>query len=279
MNKKNTRYLLTITFFLLLSVAFFSRVWLKDLWLNMTKEALPQATGYEEQKSLQPTINQNSQVEPTVQTNTDVSEKPKDEQPVITPIKIAATINLDIPFTSQAPTGNWAEVFNEACEEASIIMVDHYYDKQPFISGTETEKEILAMIAWIDKRFGVKTLDINLNQAEQVFAEYLSGYQTKILVEPTIEQIKKELSSGHPVIIPVAGRMLGNPNFRAPGPVYHMLVIKGYTADKFITNDPGTRRGENYLYDYQTIMEAIHDWNNGADILQGAKRVMVVYPN
>lgn len=57
--------------------------------------------------------------------------------------------------------------------------------------------------------------------------------------------------------------MLGNPYFTPPGPIYHMLVIKGYNLTEFITNDPGTRRGADYVYSYQTLMKAIHDWNNG----------------
>ena len=56
--------------------------------------------------------------------------------------------------------------------------------------------------------------------------------------------ITKELSEGRIVIVPTAGRLLKNPHFTASGPLYHMLVIKGFDDAKhtFITNDPGTRR-------------------------------------
>ena len=44
-----------------------------------------------------------------------------------------------------------------------------------------------------------------------------------------------------------------------------MLVIKGFTSDgKFITNDPGTRNGADYLYTESTLMSAIHDWTGAA---------------
>ena len=35
-----------------------------------------------------------------------------------------------------------------------------------------------------------------------------------------------------------------------PGPVRHMLLIKGYDGERgvFITNDPGTRHGESFEY-------------------------------
>jgi hypothetical protein len=81
------------------------------------------------------------------------------------------------------------------------------------------------------------------------------------------------------VIVPAAGRLLGNPYFTAPGPIYHMLILRGYTAsNQFISNDPGTKRGESYVYSVDTIMNAMHDWNNGEEITEGAKRVLVVYP-
>ncbi len=112
-----------------------------------------------------------------------------------------------------------------------------------------------------------------------IVAEQLYGYnRVKVFTNPTIDQIKAELAAGHPVIVPAAGQQLGNPYFTAPGPVYHMLLIRGYTADGFITNDPGTRRGEGFVYAFDDLMSAMHDWN-AQDINQGQKAVLVVYPN
>ena len=99
-----------------------------------------------------------------------------------------------------------------------------------------------------------------------------------MIENPTADQIKGFVAEGHPVIVPSQGQQLGNPNFTDPGPVYHMFVIKGYTADEFITNDVGTRKGESYRYDISTVMNAMHDWNGG-DVENGAKRIIVMYPN
>lgn len=56
-----------------------------------------------------------------------------------------------------------------------------------------------------------------------------------------------------------------------------MLVITGFDDAKniFITNEPGTRRGESFAYDQQKLFAAIHDWNNG-DVLHGEKKMIVV---
>lgn len=44
-----------------------------------------------------------------------------------------------------------------------------------------------------------------------------------------------------------------------------MILIKGYDykTKQFITNDPGTRRGENYRYSALTIFKAIRPYRTG----------------
>jgi hypothetical protein len=81
---------------------------------------------------------------------------------------------------------------------------------------------------------------------------------------------------GVPVIIPASGKELQNPNFRNGGPPYHMLVMKGYLADgRWIVNDPGTRKGADYLYGKQLLLNAVHDWNGG-DVPRGSSVAFVI---
>jgi len=89
--------------------------------------------------------------------------------------------------------------------------------------------------------------------------------------------MKWELSQGHVIVAPFAGRQLHNPFYSNEGPYYHMMVIKGYDEKNFITNDVGTRRGQNYAYPYETIMSAMHEWDED-DINLGAKKVIVIEP-
>jgi hypothetical protein len=101
---------------------------------------------------------------------------------------------------------------------------------------------------------------------------------TKIIENPTIEQLKIELAQWHPIIAPFAGKELGNSNFTNGWPRYHMLVIRGYDDKYFYTNDVWTKRGENFPYTYEVVMWALHDlipvgqW----DIREWAKRVLVL---
>ena len=97
----------------------------------------------------------------------------------------------------------------------------------------------------------------------------------KLLDDPSVEDLKQELSQGHPIVAPFAGRQLGNPFYSGEGPLYHMMVIKGYDEEHFITNDVGTKRGESFIYPYQTIISAMHEWHD-EDINLGAKKVIVL---
>ncbi len=187
-------------------------------------------------------------------------------------------LNLAVPFTSQAPHANWDEVHEETCEEASIYMVHEFYQGTSGVITQDTaETELQKIIAQEMAQFGFYKDTTADETAELIKALY--GYtRVDVLSDPSADDLKALIATGHPIIVPAAGRQLGNPNFSGIGPLYHMLVIRGYTETQFITNDPGTRRGEAYVYDIDTIMNAMHDWNGG-DVENGAKKVIVVYPN
>ena len=102
------------------------------------------------------------------------------------------------------------------------------------------------------------------------------GLKVSIVNNFTEKEIKEALSANKVIIIPVNGRKLGNPNYKQPGPIYHMLVIRGYTATKIITNDSGTRNGENYSYLFSTINNATADWDHATNTIDESKSVMIV---
>lgn len=215
--------------------------------------------------------------EETVEENIEeeAAEDNVEEQTIVLP----ASVNLAVPFTSQAPYGVWAMPYKEACEEASLYMSHAYYEgvSTSTIDADTADRDLVDMVAFEVGLFGYFE-DTTVEQTALV-AEMHYGYQTLVIDDPIVDQIKEQLALGRPVIVPAAGRLLGNPYFTAPGPLYHMLVLRGYTAsNQFIANDPGTKRGAEFLYDVDTIMNAMHDWNNGEEITEGAKRILVVYP-
>lgn len=183
--------------------------------------------------------------------------------------------SLSVPFTSQAPFGNWAEPYQNFCEEASIVMVAHYLWGYPINAGI-ADLEMRIIKTYEDLVFQ-RNKDTSAGEIAQTF-KVLYGFrnvEVKEVIRP--RDIADELERGRAVVVPVAGRMLGNPYFTPPGPLYHTVVIKGYDEKRkeFIINDPGTQRGNGMRYQEEILFEALHDWNRG-DVLQGKKVIVSV---
>lgn len=186
-------------------------------------------------------------------------------------------VNLNVPFLSQAPKQNWDMPYQEACEEASMLMVNAYFEgRTKAFTPDEGDKVVLDIIAFEEAH--AIPVDIAVAQAGQVTKEYFHQRKARLLTRPTKLEVKTLLAQGFPVIVPADGKALKNPNFQNGGPPYHMLVIKGYLADgRWITNDPGTRRGADYIYDENVLWNAIHDWNGG-NVPQGTPMALVMEP-
>lgn len=250
-----------ILLFSLAILSYMQRGSLRDLLYRFNQPELPEETPL-----------QSTQVD-TVPQNL----KPK-EISVAPKISKKISVNLAVPFTSQAPHSNWDYPYQEACEEASAIMVDAYFRGKKLDADT-ADSAILSLIEWENKIFGYYR-DTTAAETARILREYF-GFTDVQLLSITGENHFKEiieanLSTGKLIIIPAAGRKLNNPFFTPPGPPYHMLVIKGYTKDGLIiTNDPGTRRGHNYTYSLKTLYDAVHDWNGGA-VEIGAKVIIIV---
>lgn len=184
-----------------------------------------------------------------------------------------AEINLNVPFTSQAPHATWDEDHQEFCEEASVLMAGRYFEDRPITGKDDAEAALQRLKTREIEMFGYfkdTTAEETARLLEDVYT-----VETELVRDPTVAQLKAALADSRLVLVPAAGRQLGNPNFTAPGPLYHMLVLKGYTQDgRFITNDPGTRKGANYVYPFDRIMTAMHDWNGG-DVAGGEKVVVI----
>jgi len=192
---------------------------------------------------------------------------------------IPAKAFVRVPFIVQAPFSDWAEPYQDACEEASVLMVHHFYLGTPQVSKDQAKAEIDAMTTWGMKVFA--SSDTTVAQTVKYFTDDL-GYDEKrvvVVYDQTIDDMKAILAKGYPVIVPAAGRELGNKNFHVPGPLYHMLVLVGYDGDQIITNDPGTRNGEGFRYNQNVLYAAIHDLTPDKEqITTGRKAMIVVKP-
>lgn len=185
---------------------------------------------------------------------------------------------INVPFTSQAPLADWADPrHQDGCEEASILMAWLWINNKT-MTKDEAEVEIENIADFELDRYG-NFHDTNAADTVQVMKDYYSYQKISFSLNPTIEDIKNALRERKLVLVPANGKKLGNPNFRNGGPLTHMLVLKGFDDSKnqFITNDPGTRLGEGYVYDYQTVYNAMVDYPTGQHLSQeGQPKSMIV---
>jgi hypothetical protein len=184
--------------------------------------------------------------------------------------------DLLVPFLCQAPYGNWAQPWQDACEEAAIIMAMAYVKGHP-VNRESGNHEILDLVAFQIKRYGGHH-DLTAARTAGLIKDYYQYSDIEVRYNFTVDDIKEELSKGNIVIAPMAGRLLGNPYYTRPGPAYHYMLFKGFDdqTGEFITNDPGTRRGKDYRYKYATAYSAIHDWTGDKQTINRGRKAIIV---
>ena len=180
--------------------------------------------------------------------------------------EIPKKIKNDVHFVVQAPLAQWEnELFQDACEEASILMVNTWlHDKKRAYSKKDATEELEKMFLFEKQKYG-QAFDLSTEDTMQLFKEYYSVQDISVTYDIDSDDIVQALAEGNIVIVPSNGQKLDNPYFTAPGPERHMLVITGYDQknSEFTTNDPGTRRGEDYRYSYETLMTSVRDYPTG----------------
>lgn len=181
-------------------------------------------------------------------------------------LAVAPDILIDVPFTSQAPLGQWSDQRQQdGCEEAVVAMAMAWVGNEKNITKENWRLRILILSNFEFKKYG-EYRDVSLADLQSwLFKDYFNYKKTELKPVLTATDIIKELEKGRIVLTPMDGRALKNPNFTAPGPERHMILIKGYDykTQEFITNDPGTRRGESYRYPAKIILQAIRAYPTG----------------
>jgi len=265
--------------------AYLDRGMIRDVWASWYKPVLPVAARFSPSTAgaTSPAGGENTPVEGGVATSqhyilvSSPTAVPKAADPFEEKGPLPSKANLDVPFMSQAPNGNWGLPYQEACEEASAIMVDAYYRGVATITPAQADKAINALVDYENKTLGFYK-DTNAEQTVGFIKGYFKYQNVVIAPLSDVSQLKRAVANGYPVMVPAAGKLLPNPNFNNGGPLYHMLVVKGYTQDRIITNDSGTRNGADFLYTPSALMNAAHDWNGG-DVTHGAPVMIIVLPN
>lgn len=269
--------------FVALGAAYLNRAAIKETYERLTAPALPKAEAYAPAATSPVPSVPKPPTPPATSVTTTSKIKRSAETLRLAPLAQGRLAPLPpekllaVPFMVQAPFAVWDKLHDEACEEASALMVRGFYQgKSGRYDPNEAERLIQDLVKSQQTQYGFFE-DTSATETKRFIEAAFPELTVEIVPLEGPDSVKRYIAQGIPVILPADGKTLPNPYFRNGGPAYHMLAVRGYTADRFITNDPGTRRGENFLYTYDGLLNAVHDWNGG-DVPHGRRVMIIVRP-
>ena len=199
--------------------------------------------------------------------------------PLPTPTGVRNKVDNKMDFAAQAPFGDWKDSRQQdGCEEASSYIAVQW-GKGLGLTGETMLEKVLDISSYLQEKYGESRDTSARDTVDRIIKGYFSYPSVEYLEDVSLDQIIDILYSGSVIIAPMNDRLLNNPNFTAPGPERHMLVVKGYDPVKkeFITNDPGTRQGKAYVYPQDILYNAIRDYSTGYHIpINGIKKNIIV---
>jgi len=186
-----------------------------------------------------------------------------------------------VPFTSQAPFAEWDDpIFQDACEEACFLMAVLWTKDTKEISPQQAQQQIIAISNYQEENYGSYVDTSTQDTLIRIINGYFNYQNATLKTNVTLQNIIDELKKGNIIVAPANGQQLDNPYYTPPGPEYHNLLIIGYNplTEEFITNDPGTKRGEGYRYNQQILFDAIRDYPTGSheEILNIEKNIIII---
>jgi hypothetical protein len=200
------------------------------------------------------------------------------------PAPLPERLLLQVPYTTQAPAGNWAQR-QHTCEEANLTMLSAYWQRDPsvVIDPHAADTTISALVSWQVQQWGSKNdlTDTRLGELAKQYYGY--GY---MLVPNTPQAVREQIAAGHPLIAGVRTHGLGNPNY--PGysshfeeqgwSVSHYVLVIGYDTDGVWLNDPGITKGRGYHISWAQLAHAIDDLTQHEPALSEGQVLLVVGP-
>lgn len=177
-----------------------------------------------------------------------------------TPSPLPASVFIKVPYTVQAPLGNWDTAHEDYCEAAAVLMYGAYLtgDHREVIPPQEADQRMGQIVAW-ERQTWPGVLNLPLSDVGQVGAQFFNA--TPLFDDPSLANIERAIAAGHPVIIPLmthgapGGQKINQ--YYGTLNVYHVLLITGYGPGYLVTNDAGIGAGENWRYSWTVLSSAM----------------------
>ncbi|HEX3507892.1 MAG TPA: C39 family peptidase [Candidatus Dormibacteraeota bacterium] len=200
--------------------------------------------------------------------------------PALSPKPLPAHILLRVPFTTQAPLGNWAQ-HQESCEAASLTILVAYWrhDRSVIINPTAADTLIHQIDGW---KTQLDLTDALLGKLAHDHFRY--AYR---ILQNSPEVIREQLSAGRPLLAEVRTHGLGNPNYPGYSTHYeqqgwsvpHFVVIIGYDSTGVFLNDPGISEGRGYHITFAQLTHAIADLGQHHPALNQGQVLLLIAPS
>ncbi len=226
-----------------------------------------------------------SLISPTQKINNPASSPTSTPTQALTPVPTEEPtdrtyINDNVPFTVQAPLGEWNDPKQQdACEEAALLMAIKWARNESFTSPQQAKDEILKIADFQTEKYGDSRDTSAKDSLERIAKGYFNFDKATLKEDISSDDIIRELYKGNLVITPMNGQAMNNPHFTAPGPERHMVLIIGYDSEtnEFITNDAGIAPGKNYHYPVDVFYNAIRDYETGYHVpIEDIRKNMIV---
>ena len=205
--------------------------------------------------------------------------------PVPSPTPLPDRILLQVPYTTQAPLGNWAQ-HQHTCEEANMVMLAAYWqhDASVVIDPGAADAQIAALVQWQVLHWGSKD-DLTDHRLGELAQQYY-GFTYEVV--PNDQQvIRAQLAAGRPLIAGVRTHALGNANYPGYGNHYeqptwsvsHYVLVIGYDNDGVWLNDPGITKGRGYHIAWAQLAHAIDSLDQQYPALNEGQVLLLVAPH
>jgi len=180
---------------------------------------------------------------------------------------------LDVPFKAQVPPGSWDKTKN--CGQACSSMVFCYYwNTEP------SEEDIKKIDNWLYEKYGDPIDNYNgwettTTKLKTLACEYANFPKSYKASGWNLEKVKQEIDAGHPVLVAIVAGKIQYRKKTDPDVIHyrnynweggHFVVVKGYTSDCIICNDPATSLGDGKQY-YNNDFKAAMDAQGGAVVV------------
>ena len=186
----------------------------------------------------------------------------------------------NVPFTSQAPLGEWSDPRQaDGCEEAAIVMAMAWARGGGDIPAEEAKRDIVNISEYEKVIWGFFQ-DTSIADTARLMRDIYGHSGVMVQDDIGAENIKDALAAGNVVIVPINTQMTGLVKYKN-GPPRHTVIAVGYDEqqDKIIMHDPYTGGAYDLQLSSSALNNSLWDYHSGIHLNAGPKRsAMIVVP-